>query len=78
MTLTSRDNEIMIETNKGLYFAKIYIEENDFHLVIDEEVFFKNEWVKSAVETDPDTLLVYCLGDNNLHVIDRNLNLVIR
>jgi hypothetical protein len=27
MALTSRENEIMIETNKGLYFAKIYIED---------------------------------------------------
>jgi hypothetical protein len=78
MTITTRKNEIMIETNKGLYFAIINIEESEIEINLDEEIFFKGEWVKAAIETEPEKVLACCMGDTNMYIIDRNLNLVQR
>ena len=68
----------MIQTNKGLYFAQIRIDEAEIEITLDEEIFFKNEWVKAAIETEPEKILACIMGDTNLYVIDRRLNLILR
>jgi DNA-binding beta-propeller fold protein YncE len=68
----------MMRTNGGLYFFVLNIKNDLIQSAMDDESFFREEWVKSAVETDPDKILACIMGDDNIYVIDRTLNLVMR
>jgi hypothetical protein len=76
MCKTSRKDEIMIRTSKGLFFAIILHEKNRINLILDDEIFFEHEWIRAAVEASPDKFVVCIMGDNNFYVVDRLLNLV--
>jgi hypothetical protein len=79
MELTSRKNELMLRTSKGLFFAKIYKEGNEINLIVDfNEIFFDNKWVKACAEVAHDKFVVCIMGDSNVYIVDRLINLVQR
>ena len=75
---TLRKNEIMIRSNKGLYFSFIYFDNKNLKITLDQEPYFKNEWVRAAAEVDYNKWVVSLMGDNNVYVVDRTLGLVMR
>jgi hypothetical protein len=68
----------MLRTSRGLFFAKIYREGKKINIIVDEEIFFELEWVKASVEIAKDKFVVCIMGDSNIYIVDRLLNLVQR
>jgi hypothetical protein len=75
MTRTSRNNEIMILSDKGLYFGMVIesCEGGLFEVCLNEEQYFVDKHVRGAIGYSKDNILVCIDEDPNAYIIDRTI-----
>jgi hypothetical protein len=74
---TSRSNEVAMATSKGLFFAEI-VDFGEYKVTLSEEVYLKEQDVKSVVEYKRDQLATCIDMDLNIFLIDRKYKQIVK
>ena len=71
MTKTSKKGEVMMACSRGLYFANVQ-EIGQIRVTVNQnEVYFKEQDVKSAIEVKRDMIVTCFDMDYSVYVIER-------
>lgn len=74
---TSRPNEIVLATSKGLFFAEI-VDFGEYKITQSDEVYLKEQDVKGVVEYKRDQLATCIDMDLNIFLIDRKYKQIVK
>jgi hypothetical protein len=69
---TTKQGEIIMACSRGLFFANV-VDLGDYRITLSDEVYFKEQDIKGAIEFKRDMVATCIDMDLNIYIIDRKL-----